>query len=254
MEKFLKKYVNIMVRYRSGELGNEHLSLYDILSKFGEQDLLSKMNLSEIEKLIKESSGITKQMFSLAYDRKAKELEKINKLEKELKDLNVSKYMNNGNITDEELADKLGLSISYCDDLALPDDVEATLYPSDDERYNGIIKISKKCTAKFSYMHEIIHYFRDVGVGNKVSNIYARKKQGKTDSPEEQDVNYLTAAAIMPFDVIAKKLNKYEKMNTDDERQFISEIAEKYEQEESAVLRRIIEVRSLIDYRQKVSS
>lgn len=96
-------------------------------------------------------------------------------------------------------------------------------------------------------MHEIIHYFRDVGVGNKVACEYTRKIKGKTETEEEQDINYLTAAAVMPADAIAEDLNEFERMGSDQEDTFLCRMAEKYGQDKSAVLRRFSEVHILSD-------
>ena len=63
MTELIKKYYSIMARYRKGEFGNNHLTVYDILEKAGELDLFDKMSQSEIQFLIDKSSGITKLMF-----------------------------------------------------------------------------------------------------------------------------------------------------------------------------------------------
>ena len=59
----LEKYQDILNRYRNGEFGNDHLTMYEILERAGESELFAKMDLSEIEVLINESSGLTKKMF-----------------------------------------------------------------------------------------------------------------------------------------------------------------------------------------------
>lgn len=61
---YLQKYNDIMERYRNGEFGDEHLSIYEILQRAGEPELLKNLNSSEIQQLIETSSGMTKYMFS----------------------------------------------------------------------------------------------------------------------------------------------------------------------------------------------
>ena len=52
----------------------------------------------------------------------------------------------------------------------------------------------------------------------------------------------------MPFEQISEVLNDYEKMDCNEEKEFIASTAKKYEQSEDAVLRRLVEVRKLVDY------
>lgn len=248
MEKFLQRYIDAMNRYRSGEFGEANLTLSEIFIRAEESNLLEKMSLSEIQQLLERSSGISKQVFLLAKKKKLFSLEKMRKLEAELQSLKISQYYEECDYSGIYLADNLKLHVCYCDTNDLPEDVEACLSPSDDTCFYGEIKISKECDACFPYMHEIIHYVRDVGVGKKVTHIYTRKRQGKTDSPEEQDVNYLTAAATMPLAKVSKDLDEYEKSGPSEDRAFIARMSNKYGQTEDTVLRRFIEVRSLIDY------
>ena len=248
MEKYLRRYNDIILKYRKGDFGESHFSLYEILSKAGDAKLIDKMCLSELKKLYSDSFGISKHMFGLLIERKIKELQKMDTLEKELQTYCINQYCENGNLSAESLAKKLKLAVHYCSSDELPDDVEATLSASDAEEYFGEIKVLNESVQKFSFMHEIIHYFRDVGVGERVTCTYTRKRQGKTESEEEQEVNYLTAAAIMPFDEIVKKLALYE--NTNDDDTFIIQVAEEYSQIKSAAMRRFIEVRKLFDYRE----
>ncbi len=247
MEKYLKKYNDIMLKYRNGGFGESHCSLYEILSKAGDAKLIDKMCPSELQKLCSDSFGISQHMFGLLLEKKIRELQKMDILEKELQTYCINQYCENGNLSAESLARKLKLAVRYCSSDELPNDVEATLSASDAKEYFGEIKVLNESVQKFSFMHEIIHYFRDVGVGKRVTCTYTRKRQGKTDSEEEQEVNYLTAAAIMPFNEIVKKLDLYENTNDDT---VIIQTAEEYSQIKSAVMRRFIEVRKLFDYRE----
>ena len=63
MSELLKKYYHIMDLYKKGEFGTEHLSLAEILEKAGEPDLIDRMNQSEIQHLIDNSTGLKKHMF-----------------------------------------------------------------------------------------------------------------------------------------------------------------------------------------------
>ncbi|OUP70725.1 hypothetical protein B5F10_02050 [Anaerotruncus colihominis] len=89
-------------------------------------------------------------------------------------------------------------------------------------------------------------YVFDVGCGNKVTSSFARKRKGKTDSRDEQRINYKTAAYIMPYEEVLKALQEYDnsfpKMNAI---QFVRKLQETYEQSETAVIRRIKEVRRI---------
>lgn len=249
MNKFLTRYTDIIKKYKNGEFGDEQLTLYDILSRVGETDILDKMSLSEIHTLTNNSSGLLKQMFSTLEVKKKQSLQKMKNLEDELFTLGIKDYCNSGKVCDIDLAKRFQLEIIYCKPDEMPRDVEATLSPSESKKYLGTIKVLENADiTRFSCIHEIIHYLRDVGEGQVVSKNYTRKKQGKTDSADEQDINYLTAATIMPFEQISKLLKSYEEMSCDEEREFIALTAQKYDQNEDAVLRRFIEVRNLVDY------
>ncbi len=253
MEKYLKKYNKIMADYHSGMFGDNHLTLHDILEKAGEPDLLTNMSLSEIQGIIASSSGLLKNMFSQIRKRKIEAVERTKRLEEELVRLNISSYCDSEDISASALAKNLGLDVCYCRASELPEDVEATLSPTSSDEYHGVIKILEKLTSSFSYMHEIIHYLKDVGAGNRVQKVYARKKQGKTDSLEEQDVNYLTAAASMPYSQISQLLDEFENADPDAEKALLARMSEKYEVKTEAVLRRFIEVRNLVDYQKKTA-
>ena len=147
---------------------------------------------------------------------------------------------------DDRLSDKLGLKVEYVTDME--DDNEAELLPDADDKYYGIIRLRKKLEKyKFAYIHEIIHYIFDVGYGNKVTECFSRRKKGRTDSREEQRINYMTAAYIMPSEQILKALYKYDhNLPKMDEIMFVRTLQKRYGQSETAVIRRIREVRRLI--------
>ncbi len=248
MTKLLNRYYNIMERYQSGEFGEEHLTMAKILERGGAPKLLKEMSLSEIRCLIDKSYGMTKQMFSQIYSRTEKSVKRWSDLEKELADYNIGQYCNDKELSESVIAEKLRLEVKHFNADELPDDVEATLSPPSDKSFLGEIKILETDSNRFSFMHEIIHYLRDVGVGQTVRQEYTRKKQGKTDSVEEQEINYLTAAAVMPFEQIAADLKEFENLPEENNDVYLEKVAKKYAQAKDAVYRRFIEVRSLIDF------
>lgn len=248
--KYLTKYNDIISRYRNGEFGRENLSLHDILERANAPELIDNMDLSEIQSLLDSSSGIAKKIFYMMRQEAQSKIATMDRLEKELEGYSIWTYRNQENRSDKALADTLKLAVKYCGEGELPKDTEAMLCPVEEGPYLGLIKIQKDCAAtKFSFRHELIHYFRDVKVGNRVTTEFARKVKGKTPSEEEQEINYLTAASIMPIKEISTKLEEFEGISAyDKEKAFLSVLAEEYEQSEDAILRRLIEVRRLVDY------
>lgn len=238
--------------YKRGEFGEDHLTLNDILVRAQAQDLIEKMTVTEIGYLMDNSSGMLKQMFGYIKNQKMQFVEKTKQLEEELLTYRIDQFCENNNVSDDVLAERLDLIVQYFDEL--PEDVEAELCPPDDDSHVGIIKILKTCANKFSYMHEIMHYFRDVGPGNKVECVYSRKRKGKTESTEEQEINYLTAAAVMPIDKIIVDLKEYENISLEEEPNFLASMAEKYSQDVNAISRRFIEARCLVDVGYNVSN
>lgn len=112
------------------------------------------------------------------------------------------------NADDKELFKKLQLKVEYVDDMN--NDNKAELLPADDGIHLGIIRLRKELKKyKFAYIHEIIHYIFDIGYGNKVTKAYARKRQGKTDSYDEQRINYKTAVVRRIREVRSLKKNGY---------------------------------------------
>lgn len=58
------KYKKLMERYHNGEFGSTPLTLAEILNISKEYTLLEDMSCEEVEELLKESTGMTKMMFS----------------------------------------------------------------------------------------------------------------------------------------------------------------------------------------------
>lgn len=73
----IKKYNNIIKRYKDGEFGKKHLSLKEILLAANEPNLLNEMTISEVQYLYNHSSGILKTMFSAIEKEKLIEESKI---------------------------------------------------------------------------------------------------------------------------------------------------------------------------------
>ena len=248
--KYLNEFNNVIARYRAGEFGSVSLSLHDILERANDSDLIYKMDLSELQHLLDTSHGVTKKVFSLIKQKEKDKIVAMERLEKELKQFDIAAYRGVPDSSDEAMARNLGLIVKYCDRDELPKETEAMLCPAGDEAHLGLIKIQKDCVmSNFSFRHELIHYFRDVKVGNKVTTEFARKVKGKTPNAEEQEINYLTAASIMPVNEISAFLGDFENASTPEaEKSLLSSLAVRYAQDENAVLRRIIEVRCLVDY------
>lgn len=59
----LTKFREIMESYRNGEYGSKHLSLDELLVRAGEKDLLRQLSLEELDELINDSFGISKEAF-----------------------------------------------------------------------------------------------------------------------------------------------------------------------------------------------
>lgn len=147
-----------------------------------------------------------------------------------------------------ELLNSLKLKIEYVGKNDLPNNTEAILMPyQGDDDFLGLIKLRDDLADNpFACVHEIIHYFYDVGQGKKVTMEYTRKITGKTENEHEQRINYMTAACIMPKTDISEYIKKYdEQFPKVDTVKFISELCKFYHQNEKAVIRRIQEVRKL---------
>ena len=151
-------------------------------------------------------------------------------------------------ITDKEFLNELNLKLEYVSPDEFPNDTEAELCPSEDESYLGLIRVNNKfANTRFAYVHELIHYLMDVGIGNKVTQSYARKTKGQTTDPHEQEINYATAAAILNRQYIEEILVAYDTSKPKmDELKMVNDICKQYEQNRTTVIRRIQEVRKLM--------
>ena len=77
MSEYLQKYNDIMKKYRYGEFGDKHLTMYEILYRAEEPNLFDKMSLDDLQYLIENTSGIYKQMFSYLKSKKEQEIQEL---------------------------------------------------------------------------------------------------------------------------------------------------------------------------------
>ena len=154
-------------------------------------------------------------------------------------------------IFNEDLLKKLNLKLEYVNQNNFAPHTEAELCSCDDGKHFGLIRINKKyINTRFAYMHEVIHYLMDVGIGNKVINVFSRKTKGKTIDEHEQEINYATAAVILKYKDMKKYILEYDDSKPKmDELKFVNNICKKYEQEPTTVILRIKEVRMLMQKR-----
>lgn len=153
-----------------------------------------------------------------------------------------------GEITsEEELSSILKLKVEYVAPQNLAKHVEAELVPIDDIEYNGLIRVNTECMGKvFAYLHEIIHYVYDVGIGNRVTETYARMSKGHTEGKHEQKINYMAAAYSIRYDKIEPQIKEYDESHPKmDEIKFVNGLCEQFNQPRSVIIRRIQEVRRI---------
>lgn len=142
-----------------------------------------------------------------------------------------------------EVANELKLFIEKDVDSSTINNKESQLGPTNKDGYNGEILIAKTDVAylpNFRCYHELVHYFKDVGRGKKVSKVYGKDPQGETRSHWEQVINYYAAAIAVPKDALLEDIKHIHSPAENGE--LIRELAHKYKQPESTVLRRIEEV------------
>ena len=149
--------------------------------------------------------------------------------------------------SEEELSKKLKLKVEYVAAEDLDDHVEAELSPISDNRYNGLIKVNSSCIGKsFAYLHEIMHYIYDVGIGKKVDRVFTRMARGHTEGAHEQKINYMTAAFTMRYDKIEPRIRAYDESRPKmDAVKFVDALSHEYNQPRSVVVRRIQEIRRI---------
>lgn len=154
-------------------------------------------------------------------------------------------------VPDKNLLKKLNLKLEYVSQDNFGPNTEAELRPCEDGEHFGLIRVNNKhINTRFAYVHEIIHYLKDVGLGNKVTKVYTRKTKGNTIDLHEQEVNYATAAAILKYQDMKDLILSYDRSKPKmDELELVHKICDNYGQERTTVIRRIQEVRILMKKR-----
>ena len=162
---------------------------------------------------------------------KTLQVEKMLEIENWIESMNDSIFCDS--MTDEGLLKKLNLKLEYVNQDEFDPHTEAELCPCDEERYFGLIRVNKKyINSRFAYMHEIIHYLLDVGMGKRVEKVFSRKTKGNTADEHEQEVNYAAAAAILKYQKMKDCILKYDRSRPKmDELSFVHSICKEYNQE-----------------------
>ena len=156
-------------------------------------------------------------------------------------------------LSEEQMSSILKLKVEYVDPGNLAEHVEAELTPIQDPAYNGLIRVNNECRGKaFAYLHEIIHYVYDVGIGNKVRTTFTRMSKGHTESKHEQKINYMAAALCMNCEKIESHIQLYDNSRPKmDELKFVNDLCREFNQPRAVVIRRIQEVRRIKRQKEK---
>ena len=80
----VRKYNEIMQRYRNGEFGDDYLTLREILKAANEENFLDNLSISETQYFINQASGFLKLMFLELMKKKLNNLEKDKELNRNL--------------------------------------------------------------------------------------------------------------------------------------------------------------------------
>lgn len=146
-------------------------------------------------------------------------------------------------VTTESVAEKLSLIVEYAD---IEDKYEAKLIS--DCNANGKIIVNTKHPGddEFNYLHEVIHYVIDVGIGKKVDANYSRKYKGNSSIEHERDIDYMASVALIPGNELLKYLEHYRrqwyKIN---EVEYMKELEKKFKCSETCLQKRLREVHLL---------
>lgn len=146
-------------------------------------------------------------------------------------------------LSEETIEKKLCLRVEF---VKLDDELEAELVP--DSRLNGCIKVNNKYSGngEFRYLHEVVHYVLDVGVGEKVVQKYPRKRIDNSCNEHERKVDYLAAVALIPAVKLYAEIKEFrKKWFVTDEVAFMKELQKRYSCSEKCLRRRFQEVHKL---------
>ena len=158
--------------------------------------------------------------------------------------------------SESDVAKELKLKVLFVPAISLSSDVEAVLEPIDTanaDLYNGLIRIKDEYkNSRFAYVHELLHYIMDIGAGKKVDRSFARNIKGKTKDVEKQEMNYMTAATLLPKEAIEKRIREYDQKHPKmDEIALVRSICQDYSQSWDSVIRRIQEIRKINKFSEK---
>ena len=169
-------------------------------------------------------------------------------LEEKIKSIWVAQF--GEDVSQEELSQKLKLKVEYVDPQLFDAHVDAELAPIADPDFNGLIRVNGKCKDKsFAYVHEIVHYVFDVGIGEKVTNVYRRMSKGYTKDEHDQRINYMTAAVSMPYEKVYPYIREYDESHPKmDELLFVDRLCKDFKQPRAVAIRRVQEVRRIKRY------
>ena len=115
----------------------------------------------------------------------------------------------------ENAAERLNLLLVTKEGDSFSDNVDSILQPTNNKDFLGEIICKPDSDykdifgANFRRYHEIIHYVDDVGIGNVVTQRYAKDHTGETRSHREQVVNFKAAAVAIPKDRLLQDLSTY---------------------------------------------
>lgn len=146
-------------------------------------------------------------------------------------------------LTEEIIEKELNLRIEF---VKLSDDLEAELVP--DTLTNGCIQVNNTYSGngEFRYLHEVVHYIHDVGVGRKVIKHYPRKRVDNGCDEHERKVDYLAAVALIPAEKLNADIARFrKKWFVTNEVEFMKELQKKYSCSEKCLRRRFQEVHKI---------
>ena len=138
-----------------------------------------------------------------------------------------------------EICNKIGWSVVECKDL--PHSAEAKLSENKEIKVLQSLSVSEK---NFDTAHEVAHIIRGT-----TAEMTRTKHSIKSRDIEEQICDYYAAALLLPLKEMQERMktSQYEKMNKREKLRFISDIAARKEVREEVVMRRIIEVKKIIN-------
>lgn len=131
----------------------------------------------------------------------------------------------------------------------------ACLAPSVNSEKSGAIYIKKSAKDNCWFAHELVHYYVDVGEGERVEDTYFRDKDFNINKGPigEQRVEYIAISQSFPltYQELSKKLIALDKENPglSNRMKFIKSLSEQYDLKPADVLRRVVEVRDIDKYR-----